>query len=704
MLRRLGFVLIIIAGVSFLAAQDWIPFTSSNPQAPFIDPTLGEEPAFMAEIYGMYSENISEAGTVYNRISIPDWFVTDETGKPEVPVIRQLLAIPESDSISLSANVTNEMFFDNYNIYPSPDFEEIIHPDGYTYLKEVFSKNDTIYNTNDFFPNVTAEIREIGYIREQKVAEILLYPIQFNPITKQLKVNTNYYVEIVCENRTSSICINTGIFSNICKNTLLNYTLGGKGASDNNRNKTRGNVEWLEVSDTSGLITADYLIITADDFFDVNNPNPSIESLANHRATYNGFDVAIVNVEDVLITYECISDSLNPAWDNERKIRNFMKSVYENGTAYNTFDNRLAYVLLIGDTEGEGNAEFMPVAYDKDVIEDEYNLNYASDYYYSCVTNFDSSYDSFGDVFIGRICVDDAIELQNLINKTIEYESEDYFSIWQENVLLTAGDVSDIGWGPGGLNPSVSATFNVIENSIPLNYDVTQLKMFEIGQTATRQFNVENVNQGDFWLNYYGHGNVTNWQSFYPSDYQQLNNGEKQPLIISIACKTGWFDHASINDCMGEYFTVDYDKGAIGYLGASRNAGSTSGLLLIEYINTAFWEHEAYICGEFITEAMNQSYYLYNRFNYNFFGDPALNLMAKYFTAKTPENVIIQEIGNNITINWNSSEGATGYSVYSSDNPLNNFQFEATVSDTTWSTQVQDGRKFFHITSLRDVD
>ena len=144
MFRKLAFVLLIIVGVSFLAAQDWITFTSSNPQAPFIDPALGDEPAFGVEVYGMYSENISEAGTVYNRISIPDCFVTYEIGKPEIPVIRQLLAIPESDSINLSAIVSNEMYFENYNIYPAPDYEEIINPDGTSYLAEVFSKNETI--------------------------------------------------------------------------------------------------------------------------------------------------------------------------------------------------------------------------------------------------------------------------------------------------------------------------------------------------------------------------------------------------------------------------------------------------------------------------------------------------------------------------------------------------------------------------------
>jgi hypothetical protein len=61
-----------------------------------------------------------------------------------------------------------------------------------------------------------------------------------------------------------------------------------------------GNIEWITLTDTSQAknIVADYLIITTDQFFTPHNAD--LQRLAEHRAFYNGFDVAIVNVAQIL--------------------------------------------------------------------------------------------------------------------------------------------------------------------------------------------------------------------------------------------------------------------------------------------------------------------------------------------------------------------------------------------------------------------
>ena len=673
-------------------AEEWIEFTSSTPEEPFIENFLAPNVSFSVEVFGMYSTNISENGTVYQRVTIPDWFVLEEIGKPEIPVIRLLVAIPECDSATLTDNVFNEMTFDNYHIYPAPDYEEVQNPDGSVYLAEVFTKNDSAYNTDQFFPEVTAEIKEIAYIRDQKIAEVWIYPVQFNPVTHQIRANTYYEIELNFVNPTSSVNVNTGIFSNVCQNTLLNYTLGGRGASDNVGARSRGTVEWITVNDTLGLITADYLIITADDFFDINNHNTDIESLANHRAAYNGFDVAVVNVDDVMSIYP--ANPPFPIYDNEEKIRNFVRSVYENGTAYNTGDGSLAYVLLMGDTKGEDGPEPMPTSYDG-----YYSYHYASDYYFSCVTDTCGNYDDYGDLFIGRLCSGDTLELHNFVTRTINYEDGTYFSNWKESVLLTAGNITGAA-SPSGIND----LFNEIESMIPANFDVTQIKRYELPSVqATRDSNIAVINQGIVWTNYIGHGWMDFWsEAFYQTDFNSLNNGEKQPFVISVACQTGHFDQNSTNDCMAEYFTNDIDKGSIGFLGASRNAGALGGPRFSRYLNNAFWGNESHIGGEFVLEGkilIGVSY----RYNFNYFGDPALYLMAGYDSAKTPENIIITESADNVYINWDESEGATGYNIYSSDDPYIGFQLIDTVLDTNWSFSVSSDKKYYYVTSVRDV-
>nr|NQU93658.1 hypothetical protein [Bacteroidota bacterium] len=69
-----------------------------------------------------------------------------ETGNPELPYIRQLIAIPECDDIILNANITGQTDFDDYNIYPATDYEEVHNPDTTVYVEEIFTKDTATYS------------------------------------------------------------------------------------------------------------------------------------------------------------------------------------------------------------------------------------------------------------------------------------------------------------------------------------------------------------------------------------------------------------------------------------------------------------------------------------------------------------------------------------------------------------------------------
>ncbi|MDO9577893.1 MAG: C25 family cysteine peptidase [Candidatus Cloacimonadales bacterium] len=600
--------------VNLLYAEgNWVSFTRSTPDEPIVNlnNSTNQNVSFEVEFFGINSEEVVESGTTYQRISIPECFALDETGKPEVPIVRQLIAIPESDSVNFSINIINEMFFDDYNIYPAPDYEEVYNADGTAYLAEVFAKDDTVYNTNQFFPQVTSEIREIGYIRDQKVAEVYIYPIQFNPVTHQIKANTNYEIELSFINQTSDVNVNTGIFNNVCANTILNYQSSGITASINTGADPTGNVEWIIVDNTLGLITADYLIITADQFFDIGNHNPYIDLLANHRAEYNGFDVAVVNVEDVMNVYEP-DDPFCP-YVNEQKIRNFIKKVYEEGTANHTFDGHLAYVLLVGDTELNG-PEPMPAAYER--------FNKPFDYYYTCVTEVGNEYDSEGDLYIGRFSAGDTTELQNYVIKTINHELEENAENWRNRIILTTAPIDEFNPYAPYIEPCTE-----ISQIIPSEYEVIQVIAGDgyLSNDDAAALLVAEINSGVSIASYWDHGYSTRWTTFHESDFDLLNNEYMQPYVISMACWTGDFDNTfGYGDCMAEFFTNTSDKGAVGFVG---NPRTTCNLATGKFINKAIWEDFCYIAGENVLEAKLQNVSEERRYEYNYFGDPALNIM-----------------------------------------------------------------------------
>lgn len=120
-----------------------------------------------------------------------------------------------------------------------------------------------------------------------------------------------------------------------------------------------GNVQWITLTDPSQAddIVADYLIICAEPFFDPNNPNSEVLRIANHRATYNGFDVAILNANNVIsdelgFSYEGYPE---PEFKKEQRIRTCIRRIYEGANAQHTYDGKIGYVLLIGDSEYQTN-------------------------------------------------------------------------------------------------------------------------------------------------------------------------------------------------------------------------------------------------------------------------------------------------------------------------------------------------------------
>ena len=146
-----------------------------------------------------------------------------------------------------------------------------------------------------------------------------------------------------------------GIFRNMMHHAALNYDLSGISASS--RNISSSSVKPLakvatgsvtRVTNLSLLVgtnamPVDYLIVTHSSLFNSN----SLTTLANQRRDFNGYNVAIVKVDDIYA-----DANYNASGTNYIEIRNFIADVYANGKANNTGDGHLGYILLVGDALG----------------------------------------------------------------------------------------------------------------------------------------------------------------------------------------------------------------------------------------------------------------------------------------------------------------------------------------------------------------
>ncbi|MBC8312792.1 MAG: CotH kinase family protein [Candidatus Cloacimonetes bacterium] len=80
---------------------------------------------------------------------------------------------------------------------------------------------------------------------------------------------------------------------------------------------------------------------------------------------------------------------------------------------------------------------------------------------------------------------------------------------------------------------------------------------------------------------------------------------------------------------------------------------------------------------------------------------PVTLIVSESIELDTPTNVVITVDETNITISWDSVEGAASYNVYSSDNPIDGFALdESGIFDgASWTTSISETKKFYRVTA-----
>ncbi|MCK9218947.1 MAG: C25 family cysteine peptidase [Bacteroidales bacterium] len=608
----------------------------------------------------MNQELITFNSETYQRLSILGGQKWGIPGYPELPSIGKLLAIPENDRIDISVVISDSLIFNGYNVYPTPAITEDT-TGGDPQLVELFVKNDSVYGLNQSFPPALYKSESGGYLRSQKVLKMSAFPIKFNPSTHQLVVYTRFEVVIQFQNPLTDVNVNTGIFNRLAKCTLLNYTDQSVPPTPIYPCPYPGTVTWKTLVDPAEAsnIVADYVIITDSQFFYSSHKSPALITLANHRAKYNGFDVVIVSVQNILT----LPFAYDPPpiggenWISERKIRAFIKQVYDGQHAAHTYDGKVAFVCLVGHASLDDDDTGMPASYDPyPTGQPGYPGVFwsANDYYFSCVTkdNTTNDWDLLGDLFIGRLSARNESDLYNIISKTRHNENEYSFENWKSVNTLAYG-------GPfWGADPNLSNQYFNIDlpnwlNSIYNPVYTTTLVNSHV-DIPWNQHYVDHLNTtGSNIVFHLGHGEIDSWcqgENCYnenlgalPLGYKMthLANTGKYPFVISQSCFTGAYTGVG-PDCMGTK-TVSYSStaGYVGYLGSWKAAGMNYTQpvefprSLQEHILGAIYIDLSTIIGEAVLEArigVSDPTYVTSfnplHFQHNLFADPAYNVLS----------------------------------------------------------------------------
>ena len=264
-----------------------------------------------------------------------------------------------------------------------------------------------------------------------------------------------------------------------------------------------------------------------------------LKSVAKQWAAYRkrqGYQTQVFTVSDVLAGREQTWDEFLPAFKQ--------LLVDAIGTRY---PNHRTYLMLLGDSNDVG---LDPIVRPTLVPTTNWNDEYLSDLPYS-----DLDGDGLPDLALGRIPVDDLDEAREVLNKTIQYETDPVVGWWRQQVLVFAsaaefGPVADALIEKIGQDMLASIGYTWVIRFI----HASPSSPFALPPSLYEKTLIDSFNSGTLLAVYTGHGYLASLEDvrWGPTDVapildqkgiERIHCDRRCPIVILAACHTGDFGH-----------------------------------------------------------------------------------------------------------------------------------------------------------------
>jgi len=183
-------------------------------------------------------------------------------------------------------------------------------------------------------------------------------------------------------------------------------------------------------------------------------------------------------------------------------------------------------------------------------------------------------------ISVGRLPADSAEELALMVKKIVAYEKDGDFGIWRKTVNVVAG--------PGGFGPAADAMIEnlfrrFVQDFLPPAYDLRMTYAHAVSPYfyPPSLFDgkvVDLLNKGSLFTAYVGHGSPFSFDRVRFRDRRFdifTNRGAARvevmhgaPIMVIIACSTGWFDHSRA-DCISEVL-IKRPRGPVAVFSSTR--------------------------------------------------------------------------------------------------------------------------------------
>lgn len=644
-----------------LSAQQILPFTSATTPAPTISTVQKDYLPQFTITHNKSSEIVAEynfqggllhdshyGSRNYELISIPQFASMSTPGRPALPVHTDHVFLPGNAKVSIEILSADTVVFPGHMIQPAltpaVDTEGADEPE--------FVIDQKVYNTNAFFPAQPVFVEGEQFLRGNKLLQVAVAPVQFNPVTQELRVFRHIKYKITYQSGKT--------FQDIRKNNSPQMMQMMRNISVN-----RAQIPELS-SAAKAVEEVNYIIITDSAY------QAAADTLARWKQML-GYHTEIIS--STSWTAAMVKDSIHGR--------------------YHSATIKPDYFVILGDHDD------VPA----EIHQAPDNTNFGTDLYYACM---DGSGDIVPDMAHGRIPVSNSTEALNVVLKMVNYERNpvDDASFYQKGTNCayyqgyeyygttytsrrfthTSEEVRDYLQNQGY---SIDRIYEADAGISPERY---QNGFYSSGQLIPSDIQRSNgfqwdgdrndiaasINQGRFYVFHRDHGYTGGIGWAHPEfvnhsgspDVQNLYNGAKTPVVFSINCHTGDFTQP---ESFAETFLRHSNGGAVGVVAPSYysfsgpNDGFAAGLFDAIWSNPGLIPDfgfgginnpslsihgDIYTMGDVVNQALirmietwntSSAHKQYTNELYHYFGDPAMRIFTQQPTAiaaQVPDTII----------------------------------------------------------------
>ncbi len=301
------------------------------------------------------------------------------------------------------------------------------------------------------------------------------------------------------------------------------------------------------------------------------------------------------------------------------------------------------YLILIGDGSYDnrnittGNTAFIPT-YESGSSIDQAS-SFTSDDFYGLLSDNEGSTIESGnqllDIAVGRLTVKTATEANAVVNKIINYKSNNTFGNWRNMITFVADD----GDQNTHINDADSYTTIIASNHPEINIDKIYFDAYKEQQSSAgarypdaHDAIIRRIESGTLAMNYTGHGSVIGWSHkrvFETPDIVDLTNFNKLPLFITATCEFSMYDQPD-KVTAGEHLLLNENGGAIALMTTARLVYTGGNKAMNQNIYSYFFNKDAndkhLTIGEIFRLAKNATPQDDNNRKFTLLGDPAIAL------------------------------------------------------------------------------